>query len=511
MKNAKETIKINLLKKVFPDTYKEYLDLKKNSIEVETGLRAYTQTLEEMYAKSESQLADTNKTLGLVSLYIEKQLSEVTMKEYKYKHVYKCMDSSVELFKEISSEIYKINIQSLKRKDKIKIYFLAVTASTWSCDSLYKKLIEDDRFEVNIIITPFENGTPNTIQEIYNETRTFFNKKGYKNIGIYDENTDKYLTFEEVGSPDILFHLNPHTSCIPENFKIDNLPLNVLNVYIPYGIMTFGMTEIQYNQMSHHLFWKIFCESQLHKEMAKKCSVIGDINVEVSGYLKMDTFLDGSQPEYISNIWRVSEKVDSQVNRIIYAPHHTLGNEEHSFSTFSKNYREILEYAKNHPNTSWIYKPHPLLKQASVKNGLFKDEQEYECYVKEWENLSNARVVTEDSYIDIFKTSDAMILDSVSFLSEYLYVNKPILLLTRDTQTFNDYGQKLKKVLYKVDGSDIDGIFNFIEEVVINIADTMKKEREDFFENYLNYLKFNKGLLASDYIYNYLKDICKHI
>ncbi|MBC8064863.1 MAG: hypothetical protein H7Y17_08540 [Chlorobia bacterium] len=127
--------------------------------------------------------------------------------------------------------------------------------------------------------------------------------------------------------------------------------------------------------------------------MARKYSIIGDTNVEVSGYLKMDAFLDGTLPEDTLNIWKMQkENINlSQVVKIIYAPHHTLGEEKHSFSTFSQNYMKILEYAKEHPKTSWIYKPHPLLKQACIKNGLFKNEEEYDCYVREWENIPNGK------------------------------------------------------------------------------------------------------------------------
>lgn len=544
MKSAKEIIKVFLLRSFFRETYDEYKYLKKENNKIlqdidlirnkmseihqentnlkdqtkelkkiqgtykqaEIDLRNYTQTVEGMYKNSEKQLTDTNKTLNLIKAYFDKQLNRMIIKSYEYGQLHKCLDVSIDLFKKISNEVYEHNIQSIKEKNKIKIAFLAVTASTWSCEALYKKLINDDRFEVDIIISPFENGTKNTILETYNETKKFFDKKGYRNVGIYDNNKGEYMTYEDIGSPDILFHLNPHTCCIPDNFKIENIPLNVLNIYIPYGIMTFGMTDIQYNLLSHHLCWKIFCESEIHKEMAKKYSIIGDFNVEVSGYLKMDEFINEAKPNDNTNIWKTPlENSDlSKIVKIIYAPHHTLGDEKHSFSTFSQNYMEIFEYAKTHPKISWIYKPHPLLKQSCVKNGLFKNEEEYDHYVLGWEQLPNARVIIEDSYVDIFKTSDGIILDSVSFLSEYLYVHKPIVLLTRDTQTFNDYGEKLREVLYKVDGNNIDRIFDLIEDVFINKNDTMKTTREEFYEKYLNYKKINKGLLASDYIYNYL-------
>lgn len=92
--------------------------------------------------------------------------------------------------------------------------------------------------------------------------------------------------------PDIVFHLNPHYKAFAESSNICNFPLSILNVYIPYGIMIYGNVRQQYNQLSHMLYWKIFCETPLHKEMASKYADIGDINVVCSGYVKMDTFFD---------------------------------------------------------------------------------------------------------------------------------------------------------------------------------------------------------------------------
>ena len=78
-----------------------------------------------------------------------------------------------------------------------------------------------------------------------------------------------------------------------------------------------------------------------------------------------------------------------------------------------------------------------------------------------------------------------------------------MLFLTRDRNTFNDFGKELVKVLYKVDGGDFDGIRRFIETVVMRNQDTMQKQREDFFEKYLDYEKRN-GMLASEYVYQYI-------
>jgi len=101
-----------------------------------------------------------------------------------------------------------------------------------------------------------------------------------------------------------------------------------------------------------------------------------------------------------------------------------------------------------------------------------------------------------------------MILDSVSFLSEYLYVNKPMLRLTKPLKCnpFNEFGDIIRSALYDVPGDDFDGIADFICNIV-GENDYLKGKREEIFDKYLNYPKRNNGLLASDYVYEYLKDI----
>ncbi len=41
-------------------------------------------------------------------------------------------------------------------------------------------------------------------------------------------------------------------------------------------------------------------------------------------------------------------------------------------------------------NTSWVVKPHPLLRNRIVSNGFFADEREYDKYLENWNNLPNA-------------------------------------------------------------------------------------------------------------------------
>ena len=114
----------------------------------------------------------------------------------------------------------------------------------------------------------------------------------------------------------------------------------------------YGNVEHQFNQMSHMLCWKIFCESSIHKELAKKYSDIGDSNVVESGYVKMDSFYKESHIDE-SKLWKVQDGVDkSMVKRIIYAPHYSIKSGWAGFGNFDKIYKQMYEYAKGHASTT---------------------------------------------------------------------------------------------------------------------------------------------------------------
>ncbi len=415
-----------------------------------------------------------------------------------------------ETFKKISDEIYRVVINNIKKKEKIKVAFLNSNASSWACKKIYKIMEEDDRYEPYVVVVPFFNGTDKTIIDSYIEVAEYFDKHGYRTIKGYNVDRNIHLDWNDIGIPDIIFHQNPHYKGFKESFYLYNLPLSILNVYIPYAFMANNDYYLQYNQMSHLLFWKIFCETSTQKNLFREYCDIGDAHVIVSGYAKMDMFIDNTCCANINDIWKIPDKSNPEDTvKIIYAPHHSLFSGKFGYSTFDKNYMDIYNLARKHSDTtSWIIKPHPLLRKQSVVEGLFKDENEFDEYIEMWNALPNAKAVGDEPYYDIFKTSDGMIFDSQSFRTEYLYVNKPSLYLIRANHDYNDsfdeIGLKVLNVLYSTEGDNIDEIEKFIVDVLIDKNDYKKEDRRKFFDEYLNYFTYNKGKLASEVICDYL-------
>lgn len=442
----------------------------------------------------------------ILEKYQEQTIDDTFLEEHTCQSLVAVKErGTLQQFRDISDAVHTAALKRIGRRGIHKIMFLVKDSAEWSCEELYQKVIQILGLEVVILVAPFMTGTPEVIRDTYLQTLEWFKKRGYHTIEAYDLYQNRYLSWGEIGIPDIMFHLNPHYTVFQECANICNIPLSVLNVYIPYGLMIYGNVEGQFNQLSHMLYWKIFCESRMHKEMAKKYAFLKDDNVEYSGYLKMDSFYNDKEID-AEKIWKVPENVKfNKVKKIIYAPHWSVRDAYTGFGNFDKIYNQIYQYAKEHQDTtSWVFRPHPMLRAGVVSQGVFASTQEYDNYLKKWDSLPNAKVIEQGTYSDIFESSDTMVLDSVSFMGEYLYVHKPMLFLTRDRQTFNDFGRELVKVLYTCDGGDFAGIEKFIQDVVMDGKDEMRDEREQFFQQYLDYRQEN-GMLASDYIWQYIQ------
>jgi len=444
----------------------------------------------------------------ITKLYKQDRLDGAYVERSTYRSLASVIKKNeVSLFKDIADRVFQINIERIKKQKKVTVAFFLYHDMKWSCEAIYKKLAENPEFDVFIAAAP-HYAHPHWLWDDYKSCLEYFRGRGFKIVGMYDLTHGRYLSWEEIGTPDIIFNLDPYHMAFTESANMENFPLSALNIYIPYGIGNGTMPHPEHNQLSHKLCWKIFCESPAHKEMAKKYSDIGGDNVVSSGYVKMDDFFIGQAID-TNLIWKVKTGADEKkVKKIIYAPHYSIkdGLGIVKFGNFDKIYMDIYEYAKRHSETtSWILRPHPSLAAMCIRYGVFKNGQQYADYLKKWDELPNAKVSDSGKCTDIFMSSDAMILDSSSFVSEYLYAHKPALFLTRKSQMYNDYGEEVINVLYHADGGDFPAVVDFIENVVISGNDPMKNIREEFFDKHLNYVKYN-GKLASDFIYDYLLD-----
>lgn len=404
-----------------------------------------------------------------------------------------------------------ITIKNDSKRRKINIVFI-INFQLSVMDELIRLLSEDPLFNTTAVIIPydphglnlFDKGLNEYQLKDYVETYEYFKEMKCSLIKGYDEESKSLIDIDDL-RPDIIFYATPWEVQLPKQFRIENLSKNILFCYIPYGIYAAQMQEDQFNRWIHNKAWKIFSETKIHKQLATKYSDIGSSNVVVTGYPKMDPLINGN---HAKNPYQWKDPLH-QKKRVIWAPHHSIGSAPTAFSTFDKNYNFFYDYAKTHTEIEWVFKPHPALRHASIfflpgQAGDFSVEN-LDKYYTSWNDLPNATVHESGDYLNLFATSDAMITDSISFLSEYLYVKKPGLFLTRPEQKFNEFGEIVKEAWYQVDGKDFNKIESFIDKIIIRGEDPLKGVRENIYNKYLN----TQGVTASSKIYSYIKNTFK--
>lgn len=427
-----------------------------------------------------------------------------------------------ELYEKLYDRIVGFGKRKIREKvscgQKVRVAFLAISAAEWAADSVYRMLSEDERLECFWVMCPLVDREREARRKIEEQSYKFFYNNHYDVRRIYQSEEDICAGWEQIGGlPDIVVHLTSWYQSLPEPFRIDCFPLNIINCYVPYGMYVADSLSGMYAKMAVYnkeivnLMWRVYADSEANLSGYMSYGLLHGKNVRYSGFPKMDYFFGEREytEEQIRKIWKIPSAIGvNEMKKIIIAPHHTIDPSELVvFSTFARNAYFWLYLAKKYQDRiCFIFKPHPNLRMKAVRCKYFKSYEEYEAYIEAWQALPNARVSEEEGYLDIFATSDGMIMDSASFLGEYLYVNKPLLFLTREEQAFNVLGKKAVSGYYTAKGEDYIAIEQFVERVILQGGDTMKDRRHRIFAEELDYAGKN-GCSASEFIYKDLTNL----
>lgn len=378
------------------------------------------------------------------------------LKELNYLSKIKIM----ELVKSNSKKVLS-RLRKKVKKEKIKVCFTLHQASKWKCETIYQLMIESEYFEPYIIVTipNTENlDYPSMQKQHFDETVKFFKDRGYRVIEGYDWNSKKYIHFKKF-KPDIIIYQQPWN--VEETQEPAAMSKYALTCYVPYFIANAG-NEIEYGLDFHlQLYRHYILNNEIYNFYSSKMLNKGS-NLKIAGHPQLDYF-------FLNR-----EEIDkAQKKHVIYAPHWSINVPVENYSTFLWNGKYILEFAKSHPEISWVFKPHPILKYR-LKNQGIMSENEIEEYWNEWAKI--ATVYETGDYMDFFKNAYAMITDCGSFLTEFLLTKQPVIhLVSSSAIPYNPSAEKIVKTYYQA--HNVDELENFLKTVIIDKDDYLKEKR----------------------------------
>ena len=360
--------------------------------------------------------------------------------------------------------------------EPLNVIFMVLYSAVWKYDSVYKLMEKDPRFNPLILVCPIADYGKEHMVEYFRPTVELFKSKGYNVIPAYDEKTDTYVNIDDL-KPDLLMYAFQWSSHVDRRYNVYSLR-KYLKCYVNYS---FKNNPFEWSIASEvqGLMWMYFSECEDNKRLAQSFNKKEFQNIHVVGYPIYD------EVQSLIPTGRDWKKQDNNYKRIIWAPHHSIEEGgELRLSTFLLFADDMLEFKEKYKDkVLFAFKPHPQLRPTLYRHKDWGKERT-DAYYSKWENSDNSTLVS-GAYIDLFKSSDAMIHDCGSFLVEYLYVDKPVLFMTnydRGSQC-NEVGLKALDARYQ--GTTKEEIVSFIEDVVIGGKDTMAEKRHQFYQDIL--------------------------
>ena len=374
--------------------------------------------------------------------------------------------------------VYNKKIRELRKADRpVNVLFFALDSNSWKYDSLFRAMQKDPVFSPLVLVVPQVNKGKEFMLYQLKHGMEFYQSKGYKAVCSYDEKTDSYVDAFSF-HPDIIFFSNPYDGLVDDRYNIRNYMDKTLTCYVNYG---FCSVPDQWSCASlfHQRVWRYYVECEENLKQVK--NYYSGKNCVVTGYPTADLF---ASTIATGKDWKLR---DTKLKRVIWAPHHTIEGQTGwiQFSTFLLYCDFMLKLAEDYQGTiQFVFKPHPLLLPALYAHPNWGKERT-DTYYDKWANGKNTTYVSGD-YVDLFKSSDAMIHDCGSFTIEYLYVQKPVMFLgnfDRLSQS-NEVGKQAYACHYQ--GKSEKDIIEFLNNIVLEGKDCLKSDRDSFFEEILN-------------------------
>lgn len=419
--------------------------------------------------------------LEKLKIYIDYQKDEINKNnelicEKNSQHIISTInEQNIQLKNEhsmIKQKLEKLSQKVEALKDRISCIFLVHNISAWdSLSPVYHAMLNDDDFEpvVMSINKKFPGEVSFAGEEAVNNYLTSVN---IKHIRLKSEDSYEDLEIIKALNPDVIFRQSQWDPDIPPAFSTDELKFSHL-AYVPYEIMNFlGNVDPNIeNSLFHQHCSMLFVANKYAYDSLKENSGINEDRIFITGHPKVEKLLSSEGK------WPINWPDGRKNYRVLWGAHHSIDDKWSNFGTFLTLYPQMLEWAKNHPDIDIVFSPHPALLTTLQSEKYEYVRESIDLFLKEWDELPNTAIFQNNTYSELFKASDALVIDGISWLLEYQLLNKPVIFLEReDHLPFLESGEIIANSVYRV--ADFNGVKETIEHLIVRSEDPHEEERK---------------------------------
>lgn len=351
------------------------------------------------------------------------------------------------------------------KKSIIRIGFIVQMAEIWDKEiGIYDELKSRANVEtVLIVVPPYD-------------LKTSENSLSYDNNYFLKRYPDAVKALHRDGSViniqelhlDYVFFQRPYDTYLPKELRSSEVVKHTQCCYIPYGyagsdVFNGGNTNLNFFRNMSYVFLEsdymkfVFQKKYAHRMMFKYQ------HYETLGYSDLENYFEFLESKTIHNIlW---------TPRWSYNP--KLGG-SHFFE-----YQELpFQIKEKYPEIEFVFRPHPLMFDEFVKQGLMKlDEADnYKNRIVESSIIYDSGTIISDA----IRHSNLLITDYSSIIINYFLTGKPIIYCKADYELNEEYS-KIAKCMYIAENEQ--QIKKYVK-MLLNGDDPLAKVRSELIEEY---------------------------
>lgn len=361
--------------------------------------------------------------------------------------------------------------RKLKRNPSVyRVAFLCQYIPAWNKSApVYEYMKKDPRFDAFIICIPYNIQRHRLIDNhgTENDTYDYFISKGYDAINaLIGEN--KWLDLKSMNL-DYIFYPRPYNAFMPRQYTT-----HVVNKYTKICLLMYGMEltkELAEELLNNDFFRNVYCyfaESSYVAQINQKHLPLGhkmglQHSIYLGGVPGITMILDSKDEK--NHAWDFAKDHSGSL-RVIWTPRWTTDLSLGGSNFFV--YKDLLiEYAKEHPDVDFLFRPHPLALNNFLKTGeMTKDE--VDNFIRTCEEVPNISLDKEPEYVASFWNSDVLITDISGVFPEYFVTGKPIIYCASNMILHPiDHAQKMIDACY---------VANTPEELFCHLEELKKKK-----------------------------------
>lgn len=353
-------------------------------------------------------------------------------------------------------------------RKKLKVLFVTGTPAKWECQSLYNLMVKSEWFDPYICqtICDIEKVARTHDERVkhLDACRTYYSGLGMNYVEAYLREREEWIDLNSFNA-DVIFYNQPWDVDLVQ--VPHHVAKSALAFQVPYYVPNNEDAEFDVGSPFQRTLFR-YCA--LNKEWA-------DI---YNRFLSRIAFAGKILPVGHTELdqYYLNQGKCEQSGYVIYAPHWSIdcpGNENaENYSTFLLSGKLMLEFAKEHPEIKWVFRPHPTLKTVLKRTQVWSDT-EIESYYDEWARIG--QFSEGGGYEKLFMESRVMITDCGSFLTEYACTGNPIIHLISSTAKLKPMKPSADLYATYYQAHNADELDKFLDEIVLKSLDPNREVR----------------------------------